>query len=59
MANKAKPVVATFKFERETKNKVRFEEVSEEPVIDKLYVSKKAVAELGDPKELTVTIEAG
>jgi len=58
MAGKAKTVVAKFKKERETKNKVRYEEEGDSPVIDKLYVSKTSVKELGDPEELTVTIEA-
>ena len=60
MAKAKGPVVAKFKKERETKNKVRYEEVdTDAPVIDKLYVSKASVKELGDPEELTVSIEAG
>lgn len=55
----AKKLQIEFEKERETKNKVRYEEVAKEnPVIDKLYVSKTHVEELGNPETLSVTIEA-
>jgi hypothetical protein len=53
----AKKLVAEFVKEKETKNKVRFQEQSDEPIIDKLYVSKSNLSDLGDPEELKVTIE--
>lgn len=49
------------KRERETKNTVRYEEVPSEdgmpPVIGTLYVQKWVLRRLGDPEEITVTIE--
>lgn len=49
----------TFKFEKETKNAVRFQEQSEVPVIGPLYVQKSALQALGNVKaqEVQVTIE--
>ena len=48
-----------FKFEKETKNAVRFQETSEIPMIGPLYVQKHALATLGNVKtqEVRVTIE--
>lgn len=57
MAAKSKQLVTTFTKERDTKNKVRFQEDEEPFAIDKLYVSKKFLKELGDPENLKVTIE--
>ncbi len=48
------------KFEKETKNSLRFQEVEEKgqaPRIGTLYVKKYAVD--GRPAELTVTVEGG
>lgn len=53
----------TLKFtrERETKNTVRFtEEVSDNdatPVVGTLYVAKRALAKIGTPNHLIVTID--
>lgn len=50
----------TFQVEKETKNTVRFKEVNppEHQVIGTLYVQKSVIQEMGNPKELTLTIEA-
>mgnify|MGYP003411044826 CR=1 FL=1 len=36
-----------FEFERETKNTIRFAEVSDEPVIGTLYIQKDAIDGIG------------
>jgi hypothetical protein len=53
-------IVRTFRLERETKNKVLFQEVSNgsTEAIGALYVSKAALKTLGDPGTLEVTIAA-
>ena len=57
MVTKAKPLTLTFEVERETKNKIRFQEVTDNaPRIGTLYVDKTAVAELGNPDVLKVTV---
>lgn len=46
--------------DRETQRKLRFHEKGSDGkngVVDKLYVRKSSVAELGNPKGLRVTIE--
>lgn len=51
----------SFEYEKETKNKVRYQEVNEEdaPVrIGVLYVDKTAYTDLGEPEKLKVSIEA-
>ena len=55
-----------FQSERETPNTVCFQEVREgddsspkdRPVVGRLYVSKEALAELGGPRRLIVSIRA-
>lgn len=59
MAKDKTQTVATFEFEKETKNTVRFNEKPEPgkpPVIGTLYVQKWVV---GEAKSLKVTIEVG
>ena len=55
-ATKTKPLTLDFIVERETKRTMRFQEASEHPVIGTLYVQKGALAELGNPETLTVTL---
>ena len=59
---KAEPINLVFEKERETKNKVRFQEANIDtkkgPVVDKLYVSKAALKKMGDPDILHVHIQA-
>lgn len=48
--------------EKETVRTVRFEELvppDSEPVTNYIYVQKKALAKLGNPGVITITIEAG
>jgi hypothetical protein len=65
------PIKLIFKIERDTKNKVRFEEVipigenkagepvpKDKAVVEKLYVSKKELKRMGNPELLYVTIES-
>lgn len=54
----AKQVTIKFSKEKETKNKQRYTEDGDNPVIGKLYVSKETAAELGDPETLSVTLKA-
>lgn len=53
-------LATTFRFERETKNTVRFEEIEndEAPVIGSLYLQKHAHKRIGSPQKITVRIEA-
>ena len=55
-------ITATYKQEKDTKNKVRFEEVVEDgatPVTGTLYVDKEVLSEAGfDGENLVVTISA-
>jgi len=53
-------IVLNFDFEKETKNAVRFQEVTEEDrgVVGTLYVLKSALPD-DIPQSLTVTISAG
>ena len=44
-----------FKFEKETKNTVRYQEQSESVVIGPLYIQKSALGE-SHPQEITVTV---
>lgn len=46
-----------FTKERETKNTVRFSEDGKQQAIGTLYVQKSALAKIGDPEALSVTIE--
>jgi hypothetical protein len=53
--------VRTFATERETKRMVRFTELpqDDQPILSgTLYVSKEALAKLGNPSSITVTVEA-
>lgn len=55
-------VSATFEFEKETKNKVRFREIVDAdvvPAIEFLYLHKSEFEELGWPQTVTVTVSAG
>jgi hypothetical protein len=60
MASNASPKL-TLKFvsERETKSTWRFQEqhANSEPIVGTLYVKKAALAKLGNPGFLTVTME--
>jgi hypothetical protein len=55
-----------FQSERETPNTVCFQEIRDcessyalgRPVVGRLYISKKALAELGEPRRLVVFIRA-
>lgn len=55
-----------FRSERETPNTVCFQEISDgesshplgRPIVGRLYISKKALAELGAPRTLIVSIRA-
>ena len=51
-------LVVTFSFERDTKTTKRYSENSDEPIVGTLYLKNKAVAELGNPDAVRVTIEA-
>lgn len=57
---KANGKVVMFSMDKETKNTVKFkEEAGDGPeVIGALYIRKEAVAELGGPRAVKVTIEA-
>ena len=52
-------LVVKFSKERETKNTVRFAEDADpdDQVIRTLYVTKDALADIGNPESLTVTIK--
>ena len=55
-----KTIKATFKKERECKHSTRYVPVDEigESISAVIYVSKVALTELGNPKAVTVTVEA-
>lgn len=55
MASTAKKVVVKFDGKDEKKNVVKF--TSEDEAVGSIYISKLAVKKLGDPEEITVTIE--
>lgn len=58
---KSKSVEITFNFERETKNKVRYAEVTSrnaEPKVGTLYMTKTVATTLGNPEKITVTVAA-
>ena len=51
----------TFHHEKDTKNTRVFEEVTPEdqyPVVGKMYLAKPAMAQLGNPDDIVVTVEA-
>lgn len=52
-------VTVEFEFDRETKNTVRFAETGVENVIGTLYVSKRIMAQLGNPQSLKVVVTPG
>jgi hypothetical protein len=55
-----------FQSERETPNTVCFQEIRDgessyplgRPIVGRLYISKRALAELGEPRRLIVSIRA-
>lgn len=49
-------IALTFKRDKDTKNKIRYAEQADEPVVGSLYVVKAEADKLGD--ECTVTIES-
>lgn len=53
--------IIKFKKERETKNKIRYEETTDPPLIGTLYVSKLGLKAMYEdyPEKLTITLEAG
>ena len=53
-------ITATFVFEKETKNTIRFSEEpgTTAPIVNTIYVQKWAVNNLGNPDKIRVTIEA-
>lgn len=68
---KPAPVELIFQMERETRNKIRFSEMSpveggkssqpvpkDKAVVDKLYISKAQLKKMGNPEILHVTISA-
>jgi hypothetical protein len=60
-AKAAKKLVLSFEQDKETKGTRRFAEQApdgERPTIGSIYVVKSALAELGDPTTVTVTVEA-
>ena len=62
MATEAKVFTLRFEFDKETKNKKRFQEVSNPDTFDiigTLYVSKEELKQIGDPSVLIVTIKPG
>lgn len=71
MAAQPKPISLIFSVDRDTKTKVRFSEMDQvegraqpqptpkdKAVVEKLYVSKKTLKEMGNPDTLHVTIQA-
>lgn len=69
--SKPEPVTLIFQTERDTKTKIRFQEMSptdgkkapspvpkDKAVVEKLYVSKTFLKKWGNPETLHVTIEA-
>lgn len=52
----AKQIDVTMTRVKETKNTIRFE--AEDEAVDTLYVQKSALAEIGNPETITVTIAA-
>lgn len=54
-------MVLKFEFEKETKNKVRLKEISDEPIIEALYINKSALPALdykkGDILSVTLSKE--
>jgi hypothetical protein len=46
-----------FTQEKETKNTIRYQEVSDAPAIGSLYLQKFAWVNLGKPAQITITID--
>jgi hypothetical protein len=46
-----------FKYERETKNKFRFKEEAEDPIMGTVYVSKGLFSERPEELELTLRVK--
>lgn len=58
----ADTLTATFTYEKATKNKHRYQEDGDEPIVGALYVRKEALMEFGTlledpPKKVRVTVE--
>ena len=53
-----KVLTANFEHEKDTKRTSRFTETVETEIIGTLYVKQSALAKIGNPKKLKVTIEA-
>ena len=49
-------VKLVFSKEKETKNTVKFTEEGDSPIIGSLYVQKSAIAGLGNPDKVEVTV---
>lgn len=57
----AKSIKVTFEYEKDTPNKVRFDEQRADgakPIIGKLYLSKEQHEELGKPEKVAITLVA-
>ena len=58
MAAKRNKVVIQLAVDKQTKNKQRFSEVSDDKqVIGKLYMDKEVFESMGKPKSITATLE--
>lgn len=50
--------VIQFKKSKETKGTIVYKEEADDPKIGSLYLKKSAASELGNPENVTVTVEA-
>lgn len=53
----ANSTVRTFTFDRETRNKVRLNEDSDNPIVGVLYLTKAAYTVMGSPNNMKMTLE--
>ncbi|MDP9384906.1 MAG: hypothetical protein M3P50_06695 [Actinomycetota bacterium] len=53
-------ITVTFEFEKETKHKLRYTEIGEPHThrIGTIYLLKSVAAQLGNPRRITITLEA-
>lgn len=51
-------ITLDMRYEKDTKNKVRYKEQNDPETVGILYVTKKGAEELGNPKKLEVEIRA-
>ena len=58
MAPKPKTVTVEFDQRSDKKNVVRFDTSETDAAVTSVYVSKAAMATLGDPQAVSITIEA-